>query len=113
MKKLLALLAVVALFPSCAAGQVSQVKPYLGTAEEVLAELLCSEVNAEKAGLTLGQARDAYCSTRDLWLPFLEKATEVKAGKSTLDAARYSFTAPASSGSAAPAAPAAAGAPAK
>lgn len=106
-KTLAAALALSALSAlSCSSQQVKDARPYLSSAEEVIAELLCAEVGAERAGVSLAQARDLYCSTRDLWLPFLEKALEVKSGAASLSDAKASFAGPR-----APAAPAPAPAP--
>lgn len=60
-------LIVSLVFAACAA-----LKPAILTADDVAAQLLCAQASAEKKGITVDEAKDAYCSTRDTWRPWLE-----------------------------------------
>ncbi len=42
------------------------------TADDVAAQLLCAQNTSELKGITVDEARDSYCSTRETWRPWLD-----------------------------------------
>jgi len=42
------------------------------TADDVAAQLLCGQANAERMGISVEDAVDAYCNTRPTWEPWLD-----------------------------------------
>ncbi len=54
------------------------VKAAVQSADDVAAQLLCAQSKAELQGISVEQARDAYCSTRDTWRPWLDAALQAR-----------------------------------
>lgn len=72
---LVALVATLALvsFASCAV-----VKSAVKTADDVAAQLLCAQTKSELTGISVEEARDTYCSTRDTWRPWLDAVLKAR-----------------------------------
>lgn len=66
MKKLIVLL--IAAAPSCAMFQKGSL---LDSAEKITAEILCAQTFSEKYGISLEDAKNVYCGSREVLRPFL------------------------------------------
>jgi hypothetical protein len=53
-------------------------KTAVKTADDIAAQLLCAQSKAELTGISVEEARDAYCSTRDTWRPWLDAVLKAR-----------------------------------
>lgn len=54
------------------------VKTAVHSVDDEAAQLLCAQSKAELQGISVEQARDAYCSTRDTWRPWLDAVLKAR-----------------------------------